>query len=807
MKRPKRKTIWLVLGGFGLCVFASAGIAAFLIYSHYHFEANKFDLAELHKIPQRSSIYGANGEVWCRIHGENRILISLEEVPKEVIQAVLAREDTRFYDHHGVDYRGILRALVRNVKSGDIQQGGSTITQQLARNTYQLKEKTLQRKLLEAMLARRIEENFSKEEILELYMNRIFLGRNLYGLEAAARTYFGSTSSKLTLSQSALIVGIIRSPNTYDPYERLDSALRQRDQVLDRMVYLGMINADQASAAKKPDSIEIKKRPPIFHGNYALDAVVRELGQILTEDQIGMGGLKVYTTIDPELQNYATQALESHLKEVESQKRWKHSARTKTSKASSDNHTDYLQASLIAIDNKTGAVRAIVGGRDYEESKFNRALHGARQAGSAFKPFVYAAAFKKGLQPGTLIDDAEIYPGEIRGAPADWSPVNSDNESLGYQPAEIMSLRVGIIAGLNHVTQTAELVGLRKPPPYPSIILGSFETTVKDLTTAYTVFPNNGILRESYFIERVETLDGQLIYNASHKERLAIPADVAWLTSEILQQVMTRGTAARSRSLGFHKPAGGKTGTTNSYKDAWFIGYTTGLTCGVWVGMDQPKTIMNRGYGSTLALPIWVKFMSKASRGEYAAREFRSGVSVRHARLCSITGDLASEGCEFAQASYDAQMPESIIPSDSCKMEHIQVAQLVNENELPITDSEIIDQVQNYEPRTNTLGPSSNSITPVIADVVATYSNAPQERSSAWDEASAEINQPAQSARLCSITGARATSGCDWAGTTYTANIGVDRIPGVSCHLHEEIPVARPVEADFWKKQAATARR
>lgn len=409
-----------------------------------------------------------------------------------------------------------------------------------------------------------------------------------------------------------------------------------------------------------------------------MDAVQRDLNLLLTPEQIDFGGLYIYTTLDPAVQNAAAQALETHLSKVERQGNFKHPTKASyhPAEGTEDAAMPYLQGALVAIDNSSGGIRALVGGRDYGDSKFNRALAPAnRQIGSAFKPFVYALAFSRGLLPGASIDDGPIQPGEIRGG-GNWSPGNSDNTYSGIQPASYglinsrntMSVRIGDFAGAAEVQKTAMALGLGENIPQgPAIYIGSFETNLKDLTAAYTVFPNAGVRKQSYIIERIDDQDHNPIYRASHVSAPTIDPGAAWLTSQLMEQVITRGTAASARSLGFKLPAAGKTGTTNDYKDAWFVGYTSALTCGVWVGFDQPQTIMSQGYGAALALPVWTSTMIKAAQ-RYPAQPFQPTMQLVRATVCSISNQLATNECLGASSGYEINLPEDKVPAVGCEV-------------------------------------------------------------------------------------------------------------------------------------------
>ena len=327
----------------------------------------------------------------------------------------------------------------------------------------------------------------------------------------------------------------------------------------------------------------------------------------------------------------------------------------------------------MAIDNETGGIRAIVGGRDFKESPYNRAWLAKRQVGSTFKPFVYAAAFSKGMGPGMLVDDSPIREGDIAGVTS-WSPRNSDGENEGLQPAALglvrsrntMTVRVGEFATRAEVRALALKAGLEKVPDIPAIYLGAFETTLKDLTAAYTMFPNNGVRRQPYIIESIQDRYGKTIYKATRAELRCINPDVNYVMNELLRDVIRKGTATAATSFGLTVPAAGKTGTTDDYKDAWFIGYTTRLTCGAWVGMDRPERIADRGYGSKLALPIWVDFIQNASAWKYIAQNFVVPGNLQSVELCRTSGALATPECKFARTTYRAQLPQNMIPRNQC---------------------------------------------------------------------------------------------------------------------------------------------
>jgi len=653
-------------------------VLVFGVLLFYAVWAQTFDLKKVGAMPERNTVFDVDGKIYSRLAGANRVKVALNEVSPYFVDALLAREDTRFFEHGGIDWRGIARALVRDIMSGSAKEGASSITQQLARNSLPLGGRTLSRKVLEAMVALRVEKDFTKQQILELYVNRIYFGAGCYGVQTASLAYFGKDAAKLNLSESATLAGLIRSPNRFSPLRNPEGAALQRDTVLDRLVELKKISAAQAEDAKLVKVASHPKKMPLIQENYAMDAVQRDLNLLLTPEQIDDGGLLIYTTLDPAVQNGATQAMEAQLAKIEHQSGFKHplKANYQPPAEGEDSSMPYLQGALVAIDNESGGIRALVGGRDYAQSKFNRALAPAnRQIGSSFKPFVYTVAFAHGLLPGAAVSDGPIQPGEIQGA-GNWTPGNSDGTYGGVQPVSYglihsrntMSVRVGEIAGLDNVQKIAMTLGLSQNVPHgPAIYIGSFETDLKDLTAAYTAFPNAGVRKQAYIIERIDDADHNPIYRAAHVSVPAMDPSAAWMTSQLMEQVLVSGTAASAKSLGFKLPAAGKTGTTNDYKDAWFVGYTNAITCGVWVGFDQPQTIMPRGYGAALALPVWTQVMNKAAQ-RYPAKPLEPTMPLATAAVCSISNHLATTGCNAAGTAYEITLPDDKVPTVACEI-------------------------------------------------------------------------------------------------------------------------------------------
>ncbi len=677
-----------------------AGICALIILSFvYGLRSAKYDLNRINKMPERTIILDRNGTEIGRIHGEKRSLVPLNEVSENFRKAIIAREDERFYSHGAIDLIGIARAAIKNFQGK--REGASTITQQLASDVFQLKSgekrgdlpRQLDRKLLEIAISFRLNSALSKDRILEAYINQINWGRQIKGIGEASRIYFEKHPSQLTLSESALLAGIVRGPDAYNPFRSMEAAERERNTTLARMVDANQISQTQADAAKK-EPINVR---PTWRRNsnesYAMDAISRDLEIILEKENIELGGLTIITTIDQRLQTVAEEALDKKLRETERMSGYPHQTRASWQRIPEEQRKtpEYIQGAAVLIDNRTGAVLSLVGGRDANESKFNRAIQARRQIGSVFKPFVYLAAFDKGLRPSTQISDGPINYGEIKGA-VSWKPNNSDGKFGGMHPVSYglirsrntMSVRVGNYAGVAKVKDVSFKAGFGKAmPETPSSFLGSWEASPWEVATAYTIFPNDGIRYRPFLISEIRDKTNNLLYSTPALPYQAANTGSAWSVSKILKEVATTGTAASMKRLGFDKQAGGKTGTTNDFKDAWFAGYTSTLTCAVWVGFDTPKKTFQGGYGSTLSLPVWVDIMKTADRLGYKAGDLHTNINLASIDLCRLSGKRATAGCYSAGTAYSEQVPADTAPEsgDLCPI-HPARAQAVDEDDL-----------------------------------------------------------------------------------------------------------------------------
>lgn len=619
-----RRLLWLA----GVCL---ALMAAVLFW--FQGEAAAIDIRNLNEVPERTQVYDVRGRTIGVLHGENRIFIPITEVPVVFVHALLAREDNRFRVHGGVDWFGVVRAAFRNVKEGEVVQGASTLTMQLARNRFELSGRSLKRKIVEAMLSRRIEQQYSKDQILEAYVNIVYFGSGQYGLEQASRTYFEKPAKDMNISEAAMLAGLIRSPNRYSPFRNPEGAVQEMSVVLDRMVDTRRITAAEAAAAKANVPVTRPVQRRVLADNWAMDVVRRELDLILDANNITEGGLRVFTALDLDIQSAAESAMEEHLAGIEQAKGYSAPTRAQHSavianlpKSAELPEPGYLQGAVVFLDNATGGVRAMVGGRDVKQSKFNRAFQAQRQVGSLFKPFVYAAAIEAGMPPGATVDDGPIRPGEIKGAPRSWHPSNSDGTYGGMtslatglaRSRNTMAVRVGNFAGLSRVRQMADRTGISGDlPKFPAVYLGAFESTLRDLVSAYSAFPNRGARARPFVISEIQDRYGRRVYLATMAASQAITPGAAVTTSRLLEGVIRDGTGAAAGNHGVDFAAGGKTGTTDNYRDAWFVGYTGVLTGGVWVGFDERSRGLSQGYGARLALPIWAKVMVAAKNSGY----------------------------------------------------------------------------------------------------------------------------------------------------------------------------------------------
>lgn len=668
-----------------MALFILGVLAAFGVYSvvvaPLRRDAEKFDLEELKKLESASIIYDRNGDEMARLYVLNRTPVPITDVPQHFIDALVAQEDSRFFKHDGVDYIGLARAVWTNLLAGEVTQGASTITQQLARQTFNLLERSYKRKILEAFLAQRIEKHFSKPEILELYLNRIFFGANFYGVQAAARGYFGKDVKELSIEESATICGLIKSPNNIQPVKHPQRALKERNYVLDRMATEGTLTVVEAEKLKlKPLITAPQSSDPRL--SYVFDAVKREVVDLVGEERASIGGFRIYTSIDQDVQKTAENALNKHLAETEKRPGYEHQTyeqfrsiitdyRARMKRGEIDPATpkpvpEYLQAAALMIDNKDGSILAMVGGRDFGDSQFNRATDGLRPVGTAFTPFVYAAAFSSpGVYPGTKVDDApldnrRVMIGGLTGILGEWG-AEVDNPKWSQAPmssreALVMgrnsaTVRLGERVGVPMVKQVAQKAGVSSEMrDYPSTFLGASEAKLGEMCLAYSNFPTLGSRPQKlHLIQRITDSNDKAVFQIAEAALQSVQSMdpiAAYQTHTCLVDALHRGTgnaAVTKYKLG-EFVAGGKTGTHYEFKDLWFLGYTSEITCGVWAGFDKSKTIYPGAFSNRVLLPAWVD-MVNASTTRYVPREVTPPQFAERVEICQRSGMRATDYC------------------------------------------------------------------------------------------------------------------------------------------------------------------
>ena len=656
----------------GLAVFLSAG-AVFGVVQWLRKDLVSPQAMLAIQPPVKTVVYDARGRVLHEFFNENRSSVPLRQIPRHLVNATIATEDRSFYQHWGVDLWGVARAAVTDVLHMRRAQGGSTITQQLARNRFLTHEKTWTRKLKETALAIEIERHYTKDEILELYFNQIYFGEGAYGVEAASKTYFGKPLRELSLPECALIAGVPANPSFYSPRRRPAAAKARRAKVLRNMLTTGAItqvefnNAMSAPLGVTPVRYSNDRAP------YFVEMVRLHLDEKYGSNAVYEGGLKVYTTLDIDLQQIAERALEKQLTSLEADLKVKNTLvgytlpTTDAQRASQS--TPYLQGSMVAIDPRTGYIRALIGGRNWNHSNFNRATQALRQPGSAFKPFVYTAAMDNGFHPtDVIVDEPVSFPG---GNGELYQPQNYDNTYRGavtlryalQQSINIPAIKLLRKVSTSLVASYARRMGIRSPVGQNlSLALGSSEVTLLELTTAYGVFANRGIRSDPLFVLKVEDKNGNVLEKNSPRPVEVLSEATASVMTSMLRSVMDHGTGYPARARGFNSPAAGKTGTMDEYRDAWFVGYIPSLVCGTWVGYDEKKVIGPGMTGARAALPIWTDIMIGATRGR-PVEDFPEPAGTTSRQVCAETGMLATDACpSVTNEIFD----EGSAPTETC---------------------------------------------------------------------------------------------------------------------------------------------
>jgi membrane peptidoglycan carboxypeptidase len=670
-------------------------IAALVIYawmvSEFSAKASTFDLEKLPKMESASIIFDRSGQQIGKIFIQNRIPIPYDQIPKEMVNAVVAEEDNRFFEHHGVDYFGVLRAAISNYRQGRVKQGASTVTQQLARNSFDLRERSYRRKLLEMFVAQRIEDHLPKEKIMELYLNRVYFGSGLYGVEAASRGYFGKPAKELTVGECAMLAGLLKSPNALSPWNNPKGATKVRDFVLTRMREMRLISREQLDLALELP-LGVRKRTNPNRVSYAIDLVRQQAIAALGFERAMNEGVRIETTLDGKLQQAAEKALRSHLENVERQPGYSHLTYERYRQI---NHAmedaalrgepvtlptpGYLQGAVLAVENATGGILALAGGRNFLHSEYNRAVQGRRPPGTLFTPIVAAAAYSKGIFPGEPVDDAcidnrYVMIGGEGGILGEWGVERADNEYEGPMPShEAVSrgknaavVRLGLKTGTEALGNLSRDAGIRSPlRDVANAYLGSSEMSLDELTLAFTSFPGGGTRPAKLFtISRITDPQGNLLYENPATRVPVMPVEAAYQVHSVLQDSLFKSCARETVAAGIMptQPLAGKSGTAYGFTDTWFVGYSSTVSCGVWVGFDKPTKIYRGAFGKDLALPIWAQVM-EASMSRFPAQPLSAPPSLKAVEVCRSSGLRPVEGCgkvpgllatEYATA---AQMP------------------------------------------------------------------------------------------------------------------------------------------------------
>ena len=674
-----------------LFIFIFSGVAVFVSLFVYK---NIQDLPDVRKLEEWkpaevSYVYDANGEILTKFYIQNRLYVTIDKIPKYVQDAFVSIEDKTFYENPGIDVAGIFRAAVKNITEGRIVAGGSTISQQLIKNLFLTPERSFSRKFKEIVLAIKLNKVYPKDKILEMYLNQIYLGHGAYGIEAAARTYFGKHVWQLDVCEGATLAALPKAPSRYDPYRNLELATKRRNLVIKRMLEDGYIDIQTAKRCwETPIVLKSYKEDEEQVKDYFTEMVRRWFKEHFGLEELYKGGYKIYTTVDKNLLITASMVIKDHLErlqsrvgfpkmgedeieklkeayqnqeidkleegkiyiglieKIEKRKIWitvdkyrgyfsyRGSKRylriglpvyVRYLKEDKFELVPYLEGALVSIDPKTGAIKAVVGGYDFEKSKFNRAVQAKRQVGSSFKPFVYAKAILDGYTQITKIKDEPlpIWDPEKK---EEWLPSNYDHEYRGdvtlryalTHSLNAASVNLFMKIGIKPVIKFAKELGIKSYlPPVPSLVLGSADISPLEMASAYSTFANQGTRCEPYFIEKVVDKEGNVVYQHEPICFPVIPKEENAVIVDLLKGVIKEGTGRKARVLGF--PVAGKTGTTNNYTDAWFIGFSTQLSTAVWVGYDVKKRIGRRMTGSAAALPVWIDFMAAAHSGKKVA--------------------------------------------------------------------------------------------------------------------------------------------------------------------------------------------
>jgi penicillin-binding protein 1A len=672
-----------------------------------------------------TKLYDVRGELLTELYVEKRSLLPLTQIPLAMQQAVLATEDNHFYNHMGIDLLGILRAMGTNVRARRLVQGASTITQQLAKNIFLTRERTLSRKAKELLLTLQMERNLSKDEILQLYINQIYFGHGAYGLESAARTFFGKSAQELTLPECALLAGLPKGPERFSPFRRPARAIRRRNLVLRRMREEGYITEQEQLRAMGTAALFQKKPPEKVNASYFVENVRIQLEPKYGSEALFKGGLSIYTTLDARMQkmaeevsqkhwaafddSYAEQRLMALLKDkkitADFLNRWK---KWKADPANVEEPDDFpepvpIQGALVSLDPHTGGIRALVGGRNFQESQFNRALQAKRQPGSTFKPFVWLTALDAGLTAATIVDDLPIAYTDMEHSPRlvaeatdyatllqlvtdyykiprgpddpdpIWAPQNWDSKFLGpitlrrglALSRNLVSVRLIDRVGPKAVVNTARRAGITSPlDAVLSLGLGSSVVTPLEMVSAIGTFANNGVHMKPYSVTRVVDRSGKILEENVIQGTPGFSPQSTYLISRLMQAVVQEGTASYARNMG--RPAAGKTGTTQDMRDLWFIGYVPDLVTGVWMGYDDFTSLGKKLTSAGTTVPLWTEYMAEATKF-VPNRDFPVPTGIQFTKIDRDTGYVALPTCPNVVLE---AFREGAAPTELCPVNH-----------------------------------------------------------------------------------------------------------------------------------------
>ncbi|HJU88644.1 MAG TPA: PBP1A family penicillin-binding protein [Gemmatimonadaceae bacterium] len=654
---------WRSLAALGVAVLGVVLFDAWLLSCGFEGCPSRTEIRAF-RPTEGSRVYDRSGRLIGRLTYVKRLNVPLSVVPRHVRQAFIATEDRRFYEHNGLDWRGFFRATLRNITSLGVREGFSTITMQVARNTFTpqtVGERSLRRKMMELRLARLIERNLRKDEILELYLNVIYLGNGVYGVEAASRDLFGKPVRQVTLSEAAVLAALPKGPSAYTPRRNPERARARRNLVLSLMVREGFITRERArSAAAAPLRVARNEwRPPQLY-SAAMDVVRSMVDSIVGSEALEKGDVDVWTTLDLTAQQAAERAVSRRAIQIDRESRAWYGGRG-----------EQVEGAFVAIDPRNGDIRALVGGRRYEPRGFNRAVYAKRQPGSAFKPFVYAAALAAGFTPATEVDDTPI---EVDDGGQIWRPANYGDEYSGrvtmrralMRSANAATVRFSRAVGETRVIGFARQAGIGSQlEPLPSVALGAFEVTPLELVAAYAPFANGGMRVTPRLLRRIEATDGRVLWSSqpAPTTRVMAPEDAHQLTS-MLRSVVDHGTGRPIRDWGANGMIAGKTGTTNNGADVWFIGYTPNLVAGVWFGYDSPRALSGDASGGRLAAPAWAEFYRNGWRETSPQSAWDPPPGMIAVEIDSFTGELANEWCPVTQRAWFKLGTE---PTEPCR--------------------------------------------------------------------------------------------------------------------------------------------